>query len=334
MKSSAPITVVVLNLNGRKHLAGLLPALAAQSVPDFELVDNGSSDDSVALFERLAQQRNLQVRVIQNDTNRGFAPACNQAIDASNSPYVVMLNNDTVPEPGWLEQLVTTADSDAKVGMVASKMLFAHQPDHINSAGIALDWTGIAWDWMGGTLDQPEQTGSVEIFGPSGGAALYKRALLTELGGFDSDFFAYLEDVDLAWRAQLTGWRCLYQPQARLLHAHSATSGEGSPFKSFCLGRNKVWMLLKNYPNPWFRRYLPLILAYDLMASVYGLVKRRDAALLRGRVAGLRQMGRFMAKRRHVQQSITDPDHWRGLMFPIEAPWAVSARTAHLMQQA
>ena len=170
----------------------------------------------------------------------------------------------------------------------------------------------------------------VEIFGPSGGAALYTRDLLTRLGGFDSDFFAYLEDVDLAWRAQLTGYRCLYQPKARILHAHSATSGEGSPFKSFLLGRNKLWLLLKNYPNPWFARHLPLIIGYDLMASLYGLAKRGDAALLRGRLAGLRRIGYFAAKRRTIQRRTVEHDNWRRMMSPIEMPWAVPQRYSHL----
>lgn len=331
-----PVSVVVLNLNGSRHLAGLIPALAAQTFTEFELllVDNGSTDDSLERFAQLTRQADLSVRIIRNQRNHGFAPACNQAIDATDSPFVVMVNNDTVPEAGWLEQLVATAESDRTVGMVASKMLFAHQPERINSAGIALDWTGIAWDRLGGVLDQPQEAATMEVFGPCGGAALYKRALLDQLGGFDSDFFAYLEDVDLAWRAQLNGWRCLYQPRARILHAHSATSGEGSPFKSFHLGRNKVWMIAKNYPNPWLARNLPLILSYDLMAAAYGFVKRGDAALLRGRIAGWRRLPNFLAKRRHIQSTATELERWQHLMQPVEAPWRVSARYSHLAKQA
>ncbi|MEZ4582142.1 MAG: hypothetical protein R3A10_10995 [Caldilineaceae bacterium] len=127
-------------------------------------------------------------------------------------------------------------------------------------------------------------------------AGLYARAMLDEIGGFGATFFAYLEDVDLAWRARLAGWRCLYQPQARVLHAHSATSGEGSPFKSYLLGRNKVWLLAKNYPQPWLTLYLPVIVVYDLLAALYGWLTRGDAALLRGRWDGLRRLPVAMAR--------------------------------------
>ena len=140
--------------------------------------------------------------------------------------------------------------------MVASKMLFAHRPEIINSAGIAMDWAGIAWDWRGGEIDTPAEEHDSEVFGPCGGAALYSRRMLDEIGLFDEDFFMYLEDVDLACRARLAGWHCLLPPQARVLHAHSATAGEGSPFKSYQLGRNKIWTLVKNFPQPLLNDHL------------------------------------------------------------------------------
>ena len=117
-----------------------------QTFADFELtlVDNASTDDSLKYVENASKEYGLSVRILRNSSNHGFAPACNQGIAATDTPFVVMLNNDTVPDPNWLEQLVITAESNQQVGMVASKMLFAHQPDRINSTGIALDWTGIA----------------------------------------------------------------------------------------------------------------------------------------------------------------------------------------------
>ncbi|MCB0129840.1 MAG: glycosyltransferase family 2 protein [Caldilineaceae bacterium] len=330
--STPAVSIVVLNYNGLHHLHGLFAGLADQTLRDFELVliDNGSRDGSQAAVAQLRTAFNVPTRLIANPQNVGFAAACNQGIRAGKSPFVIMLNNDTRPEPQWLEQLVTTAADQPDVGMVASKMLFAHRPDRINSAGIALDWTGIAWDWRGGEEDDPAETDVQEVFGPCGGAGLYTRALLEQIGGFDDDFFAYLEDVDLAWRARLAGWRCLYQPRARVLHAHSATSGEGSPFKSFLLGRNKVWLLAKNYPQPWLNRYLPEIVGYDLMASLYGVATRGDAALMRGRLAALAALPRFMAKRRAIQSRWHDVDNWRRLMQPVVPPWAVSQRYTHL----
>jgi len=325
-------SIVIVNYNGLKHLPALYAALAVQTCLDFEVVfvDNGSADDSAQAADNLGRAFDVDTRIILNTSNRGFAPSCNQGIRSSRADHLVMLNNDTQPEPSWLENLIAATENDPKVGMVASKMLFAHRPEIINSAGIAMDAAGIAWDWRGGEYDRPDETRIVEVFGPCGGAALYTRPMLDEVGLFDEDFFMYLEDVDLACRAKLAGWTCLLEPQARVLHAHSATAGEGSPFKSFQLGRNKIWTLIKNVPEPFLNRHWPEIIGYDLMASGYGFAKRRDSALIRGRLAALQQLPKFLRKRSAIQTRWHDVDNWARLISPVEAPWAVSQRYRHL----
>lgn len=325
-------SIIVLNLNGRRHLPPLLAHLAVQTVRAFELifVDNGSTDDSVALIEQGCAAYGIPLQLIRNARNNGFAPACNQGLALARAPWVAMLNNDTRPEPRWLEYLLEAGESGERTGMVASKMLRAHQPDQIDSAGIAVDWAGIAWDWRGGEPDAPDEMGLVEIFGPCGGAALYRRDLIDALGGYDADFFAYLEDVDLAWRARLAGWRCLFQPQARVLHAHSSTLGDASPFKRYLLGRNKVWLLAKNLPDADLRRQWPVVAGYDALAVGYGVVKRGDFAALRGRLAGLAGLPGLWPKRRQVQAQTIDIENWRRFMAPRVAPWQVPQRYAHL----
>jgi GT2 family glycosyltransferase len=326
-------SIVVLNLNGRRHLPPLLAHLAGQTRRDFELifVDNGSHDDSLALVEQGCAAYGIALQIIRNTANRGFAPACNQGLAVAQAEHVVMLNNDTRPERAWLEQLLSAAGSkEERIGMIASKMLRAAAPDQIDSAGIAVDWAGIAWDWRGGETDQPRERDLVEIFGPCGGAALYNRRMLLDLGGYDADFFAYLEDVDLAWRARLSGWRCLFQPQARVLHAHSSTLGDASPFKRFLLGRNKVWLLAKNLPDADLRRYGPAMALYDLLAVGYGLAQRGDLASLRGRLAGLASLRAVWPKRRRVQEQTVDVENWRRFMNPRVPPWQVPDRYAHL----
>jgi GT2 family glycosyltransferase len=338
------VSIVVLNLNGRRHLPPLLAHLAVQTVRDrgrdFELifVDNGSTDDSAALVEQGCAAYGIPLRLLRNDRNHGFAPACNQGLALARAPWVAMLNNDTRPAPDWLHHLLDAAHSEtgddaratAHVGMVASKMLRAHKPDEIDSAGIAVDWAGIAWDWRGGEPDTPDERGLAEIFGPCGGAALYSRAMLVALGGFDADFFAYLEDVDLAWRARLGGWRCLFQPQARVLHAHSSTLGDTSPLKRFLLGRNKVWLLAKNLPDPDLIAHWPAVVGYDALAVGYGVLQRGDFAALRGRLAGLAGLAQVWPKRRRVQAQIVDADNWRRFMAPRVPPWQVPHRYRHL----
>lgn len=324
----AEATVVIVNWNGRRHLEGCLKALARQTLPAFEVVvvDNGSTDGST----ELVRDRFPWVRLLVNDSNRGFAAGNNTGIEASGAPFVATLNNDTVPSDGWLERLLEPARVDGTVGMVASKMLFADRPGVVNSAGIAIDRVGIAWDRLGGEPDQPGST-EEEVFGPCAGAALYRRAMLDEIGLFDEEFFAYLEDVDLAWRARLAGWRCIYQPAAVVSHAHSATGIEGSPFKSYHLGRNKIWCIARNYPWPHLLGWLPAIAAYDLAAVAYGLAARGDLAALRGRLAGLAGIPRQMSKRRKIQGgrrvSYSALARW---MEPVSSPQEVLARYRHL----
>jgi len=323
------VQVIIPNWNGLPFLKRCLDALVRQTYQDFSIVvvDNGSTDNSIVWL----REHIPSVHVIVNPTNRGFAAAVNQGIRASSSEFIATLNNDTEPEPGWLEALVRAAESDNRVGMCASKMLFVDQPHVINSAGISIDPVGIAWDYRGGEQDQPDEKGPIEVFGPCAGAALYRRAMLEEIGLFDEDFFAYLEDVDLAWRARLAGWQALYVPAARVYHLHSTTLGEGSPFKSFLLGRNKVWLILKNYPMPWFAYYLPLILLYDLSAVFYALVVRHDFHSLQGRVAALKELPKILQKRRQVQalRRITSSE-WRKSLASLEPPWKVLKRYKHI----
>lgn len=234
---SVQVAVIILNLNGERYLERCLSTVLSQTYPNFEviLVDNGSTDDSVVLV----RQRFPAVRIIENDENLGFARGNNVGIRATNSPYVATLNNDTWVEPDWLEALVEVMGSDPCIGICASKMLFAHRPDMINSAGVCVDLAGIAWDRLGGSPDPGEDGEPEEVFAGCAGAALYRRVMLDDIGLFDEDYFIYLEDVDLAWRARLMGWRCMYVPRSRVYHVYSATAQEGSAFKSFLLGRNK-----------------------------------------------------------------------------------------------
>jgi hypothetical protein len=318
------VQVVIPNWNGRKLLSSCLEALHAQTFEDFTIlvVDNGSTDGSITWVN----EHFPSVQVLANERNRGFAAAINQGIEVCDCEYVATLNNDAEAEPGWLKELVKTAEEGQRVGMCASKMLFANHPGIINSAGISLDWLGIAWDRRGGQIDVRYETAQTEVFGPCAGAALYRRVLFEEVGGFDEKFFAYLEDVDLAWRARRKGWRCFFNPQARVLHHHSATSREGSPFKSYHLGRNKVWLLIKNYPflSRWY--YVPLVVSYDLLAVFYALVVRGDVYALKGRLDGLLEGYRFVRKRREGDCTL---DRSVDYMEPVDWPWEIVRRYRH-----
>ena len=320
------VDVVIPSWNGLHWLKQCLPSLHGQLLLDFRVtvVDNGSTDGTTAWV----QTHFPDTLLIRNPQNLGFAKAVNQGVRQGSAEYVATLNNDTEADPGWLQSLVQVAEGSRLTGMVASKMLFADRPGMINSAGICVDRAGIAWDRSGGARDDPQTTEPEEVFGPCAGAALYRRAMLDEIGLFDEDFFAYLEDVDLAWRARRAGWRCLYAPTARVLHHHSATAREGSPFKSFHLGRNKVWLLAKNYPFRQLWQHVPLVVAYDLLAATYALVSRGDRHALRGRLAALSGWRKMWRKRRHALTSRRRTDI--GFLEPVASPGRITERYQHL----
>lgn len=340
MKGSR-VAVILVNWNGRRHLEACLPGLEAQTYRDFAVLvaDNGSSDGSLAWLASAWPQ----VRTLDLAHNLGFAAGNNHAIRATDAAWIALLNNDTVPDPRWLEALMTAAQADERLGSVASRMCFLDRPEMLNSTGIAVDPTGIAWDRLGGAAlaagDRP-----APVFGASAGAALYRRTALEDVAEpgpdgrphyFDEDFFMYLEDVDLAWRLRLGGWTSVYEPQARVLHHQSASSGEGSPFKNRLLARNKVWTVVKNYPSWALLAWSPLILAYDLASAPYRLVFQGQTAAIAGRVEAWRGIRRVWAKRRAIQARRRAS--WRELrsaMEPFDPPWRVLARYRHLSGRA
>ncbi len=311
------VSVIVLTWNGKRHLERCLPALAAQTWAGCEIVvvDNGSTDGSGGWVAA----HHPSVRLIRNETNRGFAAAVNQGIRATSGEFVVTLNDDTVVRSGWLKALVEPALGHDRVGMCASKMLQAQDTQLIDAAGIEVDWAGIAWNrWRGDPVGAHADAAPAAVFGPCAGAALYRRAMLDEIGLFDEDFFAYYEDVDLAWRAQRAGWRCLYVPGAALVHLHSATGGRLPKMKRYWLGRNKLWTILKNYPSRWLWLCWPVIVAYDVGAILLGLARDGDLAALSGRLDALREWKKFWQKR-------AIPAGRPAPLAPLKAPWAALA---------
>ena len=168
-------------------------------------------------------------------------------------------------------------------------MRFARSPGTINSAGIGVDRLGIAYDRLLGEPVEASESSPVEVFGSSGGAALHRRRMLDEVGGMDETYFFALEDADLAWRARMAGWRCLYAPSAVVHHHHGATTAHGSPEKYFHVGLNRVRTLAKNADDRLLRRYGPAIVAYDLAYVAFAAATDRTLAPLRGRVQGLRE---------------------------------------------
>jgi len=319
---SGPVTsqaaVIIANWNGRHLLPGCLRALEHQTFRNFEIVivDNGSRDGSVEWLATHAPH----VRIIRNADNLGFAAANNQGIRATTVPLIVTLNNDAVPDPDWLESLVAAADRSEQVGMFASRVVLRQPAGRMDSAGIEVDRAGVAWNRLWGEPESDVGPEPIEVFGPSAAAALYRRSMLDQIGLFDEALFAYYEDVDLAWRARWAGWRCLYISSARVQHIHSATGGQDSPYKRWLLGRNKWWVIAKNYPFRVMWHYVPVMWLVDLAAMLIGIVAGRSLSPVRGRWAALRAWRSWWRRRNDVQQHQAEAIDWYALLRPIRLP--------------
>ena len=288
------LSVVVVNYNGRALLHACLEsvreALARTgAVAEIVVVDNASTDGS----RELLAADFADVRVVEVDTNLGFAGAAQLAIGESSGDWLFYLNNDATVERGAIAALLAAAAQEPDVGALAAQMRFADRPQIVNSAGLSVDRLGTAFDLGLGSPATGLPSSVTEVFGASAGAALYRRAMLEQVGGFDASFFMYLEDVDLAWRARAHGWRCLHVPDAVVLHEHSRSSGHRSDFKYYLVGRNRVRLLAKNATTGHLLRYAPLMLLYDLAYVAYALAVDRSTAPLRGRVGGLREWRRY-----------------------------------------
>lgn len=289
------ISVIVLNYNGRGFLDGCLSSLACQSYSGFEVVvvDNGSTDGSPEYIEA----NYPWVRLVKNDENLGFAGGTNAGIRVAKGDYILTLNNDTRADSRFIEEL-TRPMTDPKVGVCAAKMRFAD--GRINSAGICVSRSGAAWDRGMLEPDRGQYDLVEEVFGACAGAALYRKKMLDEIGLFDEDFFLYLEDVDLAMRARLAGWKCIYVPRAKVVHHHAGTAGVGSDLAVYYGNRNIVWYPVKDFPLSLLVTSLPFILGRNLATIPYYALRGQGRVILKSKLDALRGVVKMMRKRKDV----------------------------------
>lgn len=295
---SSKLSIIIVTWNGMRHLPECLEALMPQLPPGGEvvLVDNGSTD-GVAAWTR---EQHPAVRVLPLRENLGFAGGVDAGLRAARGDLLLLLNDDAFVEPGCVDALLGVLARDSEIGAAGAVLTFAHQPELVASAGIRVRHDGVALDLWAARPVSDLPTAPMPIMGPSGGAALYRRSLLEDVGLPEPGFFAYLEDVDLAWRALLRGWRSVVVPQARARHVYSATGGQGSPLKRRLLARNRLRVLIRCLPAPLLVRNLPAILWYDLLASGYGLLARQPEIAM-GRWEALLELPSLLRQRRGIQ---------------------------------
>ena len=242
--------VVILNWNGREHLERFLPSVvrSLKEGVDVVVADNGSTDDSVEML----RTNFPEVELILLDRNYGFAGGYNRALQQVDADYVVLLNSDVETPEGWLEPLIEVLDENSDVGAVAPKLRAFCEPSKFEYAGASggyIDFLGYPF-CRGRILKYTEQDRGqyddrCDVFWVSGAAFCCRKILFDKLGGFDEDFFAHMEEIDLCWRMQLDGWRIQIVPQSTVYHLGGGTLATDSPRKVFFNHRNNLAMLFK-----------------------------------------------------------------------------------------
>lgn len=309
------VTVVVVNWNGRHLLQECLEALSCQTYRDFSavVVDNGSTDGSVAWLK----DRFPAVRVMALDRNYGFCLANNIALAQIDTEYVALLNNDAAPHKDWLDRLVAAMTETPAAGFGASKMVFYDHPDIIDRAGDAYTRAGVGT--LRGRGDRAlRHDERAWIFGACGGAAIYRTRMLREIGYFDSDFFLIHEDVDLSFRAQLRGYRCLYVPDAVVRHRAGSSIRHDSTVSVYYGHRNLEWAYLKNMPAGLMVKTLVPHLIYMLAAGVFFLVRGQVRPFLAAKRDALKAWRRVKRQRKNIQRAKVVSNRYLWRLFETE----------------
>ncbi len=276
-------TVIIPNYNGIKYIENCLHSLAEEPARVL-VVDNGSTDGS----RELVEARFPSVEVISLGSNRGFCGAVNRGIAESKTTYVILLNNDTVVQRGFVRALEEPLQRDGRIFSGAAQMLNMKKPQLIDDAGdyyCALGWAFAAGKDKEKAAYQRERC----IFAACGGACIYRRSTLSQIGVLDENHFAYLEDIDLGYRARIAGYRNLYLPKAQVYHAGSGFSGSRyNAFKVDLTSRNSVYLVYKNMPFLQILINLPFLTAGFLIKTVFFIRKGFGRVYVRGLIKGIR----------------------------------------------
>jgi GT2 family glycosyltransferase len=245
------VSIIVVNWNGASFIEDCLASIENQTWKnrEFILVDNGSKDGSVEIMRKWTE-RVPKAHLLALPSNTGFCLANNLGFAEASGEWIALLNSDAIAESGWVEELVRCGDLERRLGMIGSKILFAHPKGVIDKAGHLIYWDG--QNRGRGTMeaDAGQYEQEEEILWPDACAALYHRQVFLETGGFDETFFAFGDDADLGMRARLLGWKAWYAPKAIVHHRHSATAGAYSPLKIMLVERNRLLLAIKNFPWP------------------------------------------------------------------------------------
>ena len=292
------VAVIIVNYNGGELLQRCLQALSEQTrqADRVLLVDNNSDNFSADQIKTSFPW----LEVIEFTENTGFAVANNRAVEKlTDMEWVVLLNPDAYAAQDWLENLLAGAKNHSDYLFFGCRML-AVENNRLDGTGDVYHVSGANWrrDY-GKSADRRKQSG--EILSPSGAAALFRRDIYLEAGGFNEEFFCYMEDVDLGLRLQLLGYRCFYLADAIVTHEGSGVVGKYSDFQVYYGHRNQVWVYLINMPSPWIWIYLPQHLLYNVASVILFMLRGKTRVILRSKIDAIKGFPEAWKKRKEVQ---------------------------------
>ncbi|HUT52857.1 MAG TPA: glycosyltransferase family 2 protein [bacterium] len=299
---AALISVIIPARDSEAVIAPCLESLLAQTrKPDEIIVVDDASTDRTAQKVRTDYPA---VRLVTLDMSLGFAGACIAGLAASTGQWIALVNSDVEAHPSWLDELMVAAGQGPRVGMIASRVLLADPPGAVDSLGLMIKRSGMALLRGHGEPDRPDDSlpRFEEVFGPAGSAALYKKEMLDDAGFFAPDFANYYEDVDLAFRARWKGWTCILANRARAVHRHSYTMDRININKRYFLQRNRLRVILRNWPLAWIMLDSPLVAAYDLASIALALGEGNVRGPIQARLDLLRSLSRDLAARRGIMR--------------------------------
>jgi GT2 family glycosyltransferase len=310
-------SVVIVSWNAEQFLERCLLSLMTQTVVPYEiiLVDNASADASLKIAKAFDS-----IRIFPQATNIGFAKANNFAIKHASpeADWIALINPDAFAEPTWLESLQHVASSHPQFDVFGSRLLDATNPLQLDGGGDAYHVSGLVWRLGHGAV-VPAVDDVDEIFSPCAAAAMYRRSALQAVGGFDEDYFCYVEDVDLGFRLRLAGYRCLHVPSSVVHHVGSGTTGgKNSEFAMYHGHRNLVWTYVKNMPGVLFWLLLPAHIALNVLCLLAFSVRGQGRVTFRAKWDAIVGLPKMWRKRRDIQ---------RTRVVPISAIWAMLDKT-------
>lgn len=298
--TSSNIAVIIVNRNSGELLNKCIAALKKQQfhIGELIVVDNASTDSSATGLEQYFPD----IKVIRHDKNIGFAAANNHGVKSVlYSEWIALLNPDAFPEPDWLSNLMSAVRKYPEYSFFGCRMLKADMPQVLDGAGDDYHFSGLVWRLGHGYKADNNYTDAREVFSACAAAALYQRNAFLEVGGFDEDFFCYIEDVDLGFRLRLAGYRCLYVPEAVVRHIGSAITGKHSDFSIYHAHRNLMWTYVKNMPSPLFYFFLPSHILLNIISLLWFSVQGHAAIIWKAKLDAFRGLPKMWRKRSQIQ---------------------------------